>query len=144
MLQTLTGLCPAVMMALPHHCSPCANGMLAPLLQVVSGFDLLAGADCMVETPPGLGLAVLSAPEPLHYYSLFSHTIGYDVVVSCGTHGNCLVDFTLLLSAFVMVSSQGHCTPPNLVQVSTCCQVCYVLCMSSVMPWPVIRCFCSS
>jgi hypothetical protein len=49
--------------------------------QVVSGFDLLAGADCMVETPPGLGLAVLSAPEPLHYYSLFSHTIGYDVVV---------------------------------------------------------------
>jgi hypothetical protein len=37
----------------------------------------------MVETPPGLGLAVLSAPEPLHYYSLFSHTIGYDVVVSC-------------------------------------------------------------
>jgi hypothetical protein len=36
----------------------------------------------MVETPPGLGLAVLSAPEPLHYVSLFSHTIGYDVVVS--------------------------------------------------------------
>jgi hypothetical protein len=30
------------------------------LLQVVSGFDLLAGADCMVQTPPGLGLAVLS------------------------------------------------------------------------------------
>jgi hypothetical protein len=26
----------------------------------MSGFDLLAGADCMVETPPGLGLAVLS------------------------------------------------------------------------------------
>ncbi|WIA42767.1 hypothetical protein OEZ86_008708 [Tetradesmus obliquus] len=49
--------------------------------RVVSGFDLLAGADCMVETPPGLGLAVLSAPEPLHYYSLFSHTIGYDVVL---------------------------------------------------------------
>ncbi|KAF6262460.1 TLD-domain-containing protein [Scenedesmus sp. NREL 46B-D3] len=49
--------------------------------RVVSGFDLLAGADCMVETPPGLGLAVLSAPEPLHYYSLFSHTIGHDVVL---------------------------------------------------------------
>lgn len=50
--------------------------------QVVSGFDMLAGADCMVETPPGLGLAILSAPEPLHYISLFSHSIGYDVVVS--------------------------------------------------------------
>lgn len=36
----------------------------------------------MVETPPGLGLAVLSAPEPLHYISMFSHTIGYDTVVS--------------------------------------------------------------
>lgn len=36
----------------------------------------------MVETPPGLGLAILSAPEPLHYISLFSHSIGYDVVVS--------------------------------------------------------------
>ncbi len=49
--------------------------------QVVSGFDQLAGADCMVEAFPALGLAVLSAPEPLHYYSLFSHTIGADVVV---------------------------------------------------------------
>eukprot|EP00882_Tetradesmus_deserticola_P003737 GHRQ01003952.1.p1 GENE.GHRQ01003952.1~~GHRQ01003952.1.p1 ORF type:complete len:434 (+),score=147.57 GHRQ01003952.1:516-1817(+) len=49
--------------------------------RVVSGFDLLAGPDCMVENPAGLGLAVLSAPEPLHYYSLFSHTVGYDVVL---------------------------------------------------------------
>jgi hypothetical protein len=43
---------------------------------------MLAGADCMVEMPSGLGLAILSAPEPLHYISLFSHSIGYDVVVS--------------------------------------------------------------
>lgn len=48
----------------------------------MSGFDILAGADCMVEAPPGLGVAILSAPDPLHYISLFSHSIGYDVVVS--------------------------------------------------------------
>ncbi|KAF8057677.1 PAP17 [Scenedesmus sp. PABB004] len=53
----------------------------AEYTRVVSGFDLLAGADCMVEAPPGLGLAVLSAPEPLHYVSLFSHTVGQDVVL---------------------------------------------------------------
>jgi hypothetical protein len=54
-------------------CVPC---------QVVSGFDLLSGGDCLVETFPEVGLAAVSAPEPLHYYSLFSHTIGCDVVVS--------------------------------------------------------------
>jgi hypothetical protein len=35
----------------------------------------------MVETHLPLGLAVVSAPEPLHYYSIFSHTVGCDVVV---------------------------------------------------------------
>lgn len=49
---------------------------------VVSGFDLLSGADCMVETFPSISLAVVSAPEPLHYYSLFSHTIGCDHVLT--------------------------------------------------------------
>ncbi|KAI8474832.1 MAG: hypothetical protein J3K34DRAFT_406742 [Monoraphidium minutum] len=49
---------------------------------VVSGFDQLSGADCMVEAFPELGLAVVSAPDPLHYYALFSHTIGADVVVT--------------------------------------------------------------
>jgi hypothetical protein len=53
----------------------------AEYTQVVSGFDQLAGADCWVEQLPGLGLALLCAPEPLHYYALFSHTIGSDVVV---------------------------------------------------------------
>lgn len=57
-----------------------------PPRQVVSGFDQLAGADCMVEAFPPLGLSVVSAPEPLHYYSLFSHTIGADVVVRWRGH----------------------------------------------------------
>jgi hypothetical protein len=47
----------------------------------VSGFDQLAGADCLVERHSRLGLAVVSAPEPLHYVSLFSHAAGLDAVV---------------------------------------------------------------
>ena len=66
-----------------------------PLSQVVSGFDQLLGADCMVEAFPQLGLSVLSAPDPLPYISLFSHTIGRDVVVSfrtkdCSTSFECI------------------------------------------------------
>ncbi|KIY93381.1 hypothetical protein MNEG_14581 [Monoraphidium neglectum] len=49
---------------------------------VVSGFDQLSGADCMVEAFPSVGLAVVSAPDPLHYYAIFSHTIGSDVVLT--------------------------------------------------------------
>ena len=51
---------------------------------MVSGFDLLSGGDCLVEYFHEVGLAVVIAPEPLHYYSLFSQTIGSDVVVSAG------------------------------------------------------------
>lgn len=87
-----------------HATAVAAAATAVAVCQVVSGFDLLAGADCMVETPPGLGLAVLSAPEPLHYYSLFSHTIGYDVVVR----------FTLLLvstsavACLLLFLARGH------------------------------------
>ena len=49
---------------------------------MVSGFDALQGAECSVEHVASLGLAVISAPEPLHYYSLFSHTAGCDVVLA--------------------------------------------------------------
>lgn len=39
------------------------------------------GAECSIERLPRIGLVVISAPEPLHYYSLFSHTHGYDCVL---------------------------------------------------------------
>lgn len=61
---------------------PLTLAVALSVCQVVSGFDLLSGGDCLVETFPEVGLAAISAPEPLHYYSLFSHTIGCDVVVS--------------------------------------------------------------
>jgi hypothetical protein len=69
---------------MPHQQRPTGT-----LLQVVSGFDLLAGPDCMVEALPNLGLAVIRAPEPLHSTSLFSHSIGCDVVVSAARRSVC-------------------------------------------------------
>ena len=40
--------------------------------QVVSGFDQINGQGCSVEVFKPVGLAVVSCPEPLHYYSIFS------------------------------------------------------------------------
>ncbi|GIL82720.1 hypothetical protein Vretimale_8294 [Volvox reticuliferus] len=51
--------------------------------EVVSGFDVLTGEPPSVERYSSVGLVVLRPPEPtLHYYSLFSHTIGYDTVLT--------------------------------------------------------------
>ncbi|KAG2451189.1 hypothetical protein HYH02_003796 [Chlamydomonas schloesseri] len=51
--------------------------------EVVSGFDVLTGEPPSVERHKSVGLAVLRAPEPsLHYYALFSHTVGYDTVLT--------------------------------------------------------------
>eukprot|EP00198_Chlamydomonas_reinhardtii_P002645 XP_001691981.1 predicted protein [Chlamydomonas reinhardtii] len=51
--------------------------------EVVSGFDVLTGEPPSVERHTSVGLAVLRAPEPsLHYYALFSHTVGYDTVLT--------------------------------------------------------------
>lgn len=45
---------------------------------MLQGYGELAGR---VEAVRELGLAVVRAPRPLHYYSSFSHTIGCDYVV---------------------------------------------------------------
>ncbi|GAX76085.1 hypothetical protein CEUSTIGMA_g3528.t1 [Chlamydomonas eustigma] len=50
--------------------------------QVVAGFDQLHGPGCRVSIYKNVGLAVLSCHEPLHYYSLFSHTAGCDYVLT--------------------------------------------------------------
>ncbi|KAG2435847.1 hypothetical protein HXX76_007042 [Chlamydomonas incerta] len=51
--------------------------------EVVSGFDVLTGEPPSVERHKSVGLAVLRPPEPsLHYYSLFSHSVGYDTVLT--------------------------------------------------------------
>lgn len=60
---------------------------LLPLcVQVVAGFDQLQGLGCSVQVYKDVGLAVLRCPEPLHYYSLFSHTCGCDYVLTMYDH----------------------------------------------------------
>jgi hypothetical protein len=50
----------------------------------LQGWQLLENgkAEGAVRRHEGVGVAVLRPPRPLHYYSLFSHAIGCDVVVS--------------------------------------------------------------
>lgn len=55
-------------------------------VQVVAGFDQLQGPGCSVQVYRDVGLAVLRCPEPLHYYSLFSHTCGCDYVLTMYDH----------------------------------------------------------
>ncbi len=52
--------------------------------QVVSGFDTLTAEPPApsVERYPAVGVVVLRPAEPLHYYSLFSHTVQYDTVLT--------------------------------------------------------------
>ena len=53
--------------------------------QVVSGFDQLH-PDAAVQVHAGVGLAVVTCPDPLHYYSIFSHTCGCDYVLTMYAH----------------------------------------------------------
>ena len=48
--------------------------------QVVTGFDCIRPED--VESLGSIGLSIVRAEDPLHYYSLFSHSIGSDYVLS--------------------------------------------------------------
>jgi hypothetical protein len=38
-----------------------------------------------------LGFAVIQCPDPVHYYSLFSHTFGTDVVLTMYDRNRCVV-----------------------------------------------------
>lgn len=78
----------------------------------VSGFDRLAGADCMAESFPRLGLAVLAAPEPLHYVALFSHTVGADVVVPGGGKKRALAAWGCVPAGRRMRGSASVCLLP--------------------------------
>lgn len=43
---------------------------------------LEGGRPASVRVHPGMGLAVLRPPRPLHYYALFSHALGADTVLT--------------------------------------------------------------
>lgn len=50
--------------------------------QVLRDYRLVHGSQTQVKTYPALGLAVIRTPQPLHYYALFSRTVGLDMVLT--------------------------------------------------------------
>uniref|UniRef100_A0A7S0QZF8 DUF218 domain-containing protein n=1 Tax=Pyramimonas obovata TaxID=1411642 RepID=A0A7S0QZF8_9CHLO len=59
----------------------CAEG-LAEYTQVVEEYHIMQKEECVQALCPEIGLAILTPPHPLHYYALFSRTIGYDTVLT--------------------------------------------------------------
>ncbi len=50
---------------------------------VLLGYRDMYKPDTKLERHPGIGLIVVHTHKPLHYYALFSRTIGFDIVLSC-------------------------------------------------------------
>jgi hypothetical protein len=53
---------------------------------VLRDYEAVYNKEAEIVQKPELGLAIISTPEPLHYYALFSPTAGYDIVLSCYSH----------------------------------------------------------
>lgn len=50
---------------------------------VLLGYRDMYKPDTKLERFPDIGLIVINTQKPVHYYSLFSRTIGFDMVLSC-------------------------------------------------------------
>ncbi|MBC7923430.1 MAG: hypothetical protein H7Z75_20320 [Ferruginibacter sp.] len=55
--------------------------------RVLEDYALIHGPQTHLTAYPSLGLVVVETPRPVHYYALFSVTVGYDAVLSL-YHGN--------------------------------------------------------
>jgi len=59
----------------------CAAGQ-AEVAQVQADYALMQLSSAVRSRLPQLGLVVLTPPRPVHYYALFSRSLGVDVVLS--------------------------------------------------------------
>ncbi len=50
--------------------------------QVLADYQVIHGPETQLATFPAIGLIQVRTPQPVHYYALFSQTIGYDMVLS--------------------------------------------------------------
>jgi hypothetical protein len=50
--------------------------------QVLADYQIMHGAETQVTTFSEIGLVQIQTPRPVHYYALFSRTMGYDMVLS--------------------------------------------------------------
>ncbi|MFT2009595.1 DUF6687 family protein [Pontibacter sp. 13R65] len=51
--------------------------------EVLLGYRDMYKPETKLLRHPEIGLVVLQLPEPVHYYALFSRTLGFDIVLSC-------------------------------------------------------------
>jgi hypothetical protein len=59
----------------------CAEGM-DEYQQVIEDYNTMQEDTCVRDQLPEIGLVILAPPRPVHYYALFSRTIGYDTVLT--------------------------------------------------------------
>ncbi|HEY4650526.1 MAG TPA: DUF6687 family protein [Pontibacter sp.] len=53
---------------------------------VLLGYRTMYSPATKLSRHPEIGLIIIDTPEPVHYYALFSRTVGFDMVLSC--YGN--------------------------------------------------------
>ena len=50
---------------------------------VLLGYRDMFSPTTKLERHPEIGLVIIRTPRPVHYYALFSRTVGFDIVLSC-------------------------------------------------------------
>lgn len=50
---------------------------------VLLGYKQIFKPDTTITRHPDIGLMIIETPHPVHYYALFSRTVGFDIVLSC-------------------------------------------------------------
>ncbi|MEJ8757423.1 DUF6687 family protein [Pontibacter sp. H259] len=51
--------------------------------EVLLGYRTMYSPATKLTRYPEIGLIVIETPEPVHYYALFSRTVGFDIVLAC-------------------------------------------------------------
>lgn len=72
--------------------------------RVVAECNSLHGTAGTIETLPNIGLAVVSNPDPMHYYSLFSASIGLDIILAM--YSNNRYELEIKYSTFIDLVSR--------------------------------------
>ncbi|WP_114779062.1 DUF6687 family protein [Botryobacter ruber] len=50
---------------------------------VLLGYRDMYKPDTKISRHPDIGLVIIQTPHPIHYYALFSRTVGFDIVLAC-------------------------------------------------------------
>jgi hypothetical protein len=76
--------------------------------QVLKDYETAHSDKTLLRTFPHLGLVAIQTPEPLHYYALFSRSLGYDIV--CGMYSDNRYELEYKYTTWVDITSR-HTLP---------------------------------